>query len=100
MKFLCTNQSVAAIIANREKVEPYYLYHNLDSRYLDFRHITGKENSRTGLNLKILKCFISLYIKDQRNKIVSELNKIDSVVLETEKKSIVLNPKSLISQIF
>ena len=100
---LCTNQSVAAIIANREKVEPYYLYHNLDSRYLDFRHITGKENSRTGLNLKILKCFyITLHKKDQRNKIVSELNKIDSVVLETENKinSSKSLQKSLISQIF
>ena len=100
---LCTNQSVAAIIANREKVEPYYLYHNLDSRYLDFRHITGKENSRTGLNLKILKCFyITLHKKDQRDKIVSELNKIDSVVLETENKinSSKSLQKSLISQIF
>jgi restriction endonuclease S subunit len=69
----CTNQSVAAIIPNIEKIEPYYLYYNLDSRYLDFRHITGKENSRTGLNLKILNDFkIVVHDKKERKKILDK----------------------------
>ncbi len=100
---LCTNQSVASIIANKDKVEPYYLYHNLDSRYLDFRHITGKGNSRTGLNLKILNGFeITLHSIEERKKIVTELNQIDSAMSTCEAKaeSSKFLQKSLINQVF
>lgn len=100
---LCTNQSVASIIANPDKVEPYYLFYNLDSRYMDFRHITGKENSRTGLNLKILNDFrIRFHEKNERNNILAEfdcleanLNLVESKIASSQSLQ-----KSLINQIF
>lgn len=100
---LCTNQSVGAILANKDKVEPYYLYHNLDSRYLDFRHITGKENSRTGLNLKILRDFrIAFHDTKSSKQIISELSAIDLNIKDCESKiaSSKALQKSIINQIF
>lgn len=100
---LCTNQSVASIIPKKNKVEPYYLYHNLDSRYLDFRYITGKENVRTGLNLKILKDFtITFHDESKRKEIVQLFNDLDETISNLNSKistSISLQ-KSLINQIF
>ncbi len=100
---LTTNQSVAAIIPDKNKIEPDYLYHNLDSRYLDFRHITGKQNSRTGLNLKILKGFKIVYHdRAMRNSIVVKFNEIDKLIELGGDKilSSRLLQKSLINQIF
>jgi type I restriction enzyme S subunit len=100
---LTTNQSVAAIIPDIGKVNPDYLYHNLDSRYLDFRHITGKENSRTGLNLNILRGFEISFVEPRvQNEIANELNCIDAILRELEIKiqSSKVLQKSLITQIF
>ena len=100
---LCTNQSVASIMANKEKVEPYYLYHNLDSRYLDFRHITGKQNARTGLNLQILKGFkITHHDRETRLKIIREFNSLDKIIRVLEAKISISQAlqKSLINQVF
>jgi type I restriction enzyme S subunit len=99
----CTNQSVAAIIPNIDSIEPYYLYYNLDSRYLDFRHITGKENSRTGLNLKILNGFkIVVHDKMIRKKILDEFIVLDENIdsIEYRIKNSQSLQKSLINQIF
>jgi type I restriction enzyme S subunit len=99
----CTNQSVAAILPDIEKIEPYYLYYNLDSRYLDFRHITGKENSRTGLNLKILYDFkIVLHNKKVRRKILDEFIVLDENIntIENKIKSSQSLQRSLINQVF
>jgi type I restriction enzyme S subunit len=100
---LSTNQSVAAIIANREMIEPYYLYHNIDSRYLDFRHITGKHNSRTGLNLKILKDFEIVYHnKNERERIIQKFDSLDENIklMESKISSSKALQKSLINQVF
>ena len=100
---LSTNQSVAAIIADREMIEPYYLYHNIDSRYLDFRHITGKHNSRTGLNLKILKDFEIVYHNiSEREGIIEKFNSLDKNIELNESKisSSQSLQKSLINQVF
>jgi len=84
---LSTNQSVAAIMPDESKIEPYYLYHNLDSRYHDFRHITGKQNSRTGLNLKILKEFrIAFHDKKERGTIQNIFNQLDESIAVARKK--------------
>jgi type I restriction enzyme S subunit len=99
----CTNQSVAAIIPNIEKIEPYYLYYNLDSRYLDFRHITGKENSRTGLNLKILNDFkIVVHDKKERKKILDKCIVLDENInsIENKIKNSQSLKKSIINQMF
>lgn len=100
---LTTNQSVAAIIPDLVKVNPDYLYHNLDSRYLDFRHITGKENSRTGLNLNILRGFEITFVEfNLQKEIANELNSLDTILNELEFKnsSSKALQKSLINQIF
>ncbi len=100
---LCTNQSVASIIANPDKVEPYYLFYNLDSRYMDFRHLTGKENSRTGLNLKILNEFrIKFHEKKERSKILAEFKclEFNLGLVESKISSSKSLQKSLINQIF
>ncbi len=100
---LSTNQSVAAIVPNRDLIEPYYLYHNIDSRYLDFRHITGKHNSRTGLNLKILRDFEIVYhSKVERESIVTKFNQLDSNIdiIESKIQSSKALQKSLINQVF
>lgn len=99
----CTNQSVAAIIPNIEIIEPYYLYYNLDSRYLDFRYLTGKENTRTGLNLKILNDFkIVVHDKIDRKKILDEFIVLDENInsMQNRIKNSQSLQKSLINQIF
>ncbi|MBI6117948.1 restriction endonuclease subunit S [Salegentibacter maritimus] len=100
---LTTNQSVAAIIPNKDMIEADYLYHNLDSRYLDFRHITGKENSRTGLNLRILKGFEIVYhLPNLRKSIIEKFNNIDKLIELSDDKILASKSlqKSLINQIF
>lgn len=100
---LCTNQSVATLIANEEKVFPLYLYYNLDSHYNSFRHLTGDKNSRTGLNLYILKDFkISIHELEVQKKIVDKMIQIDDLMFQIDSK---LNSskslqKSLINQLF
>ncbi len=51
---LTTNQSVGAILPN-DKIIPYYLYYNLDSRYDELRSLSTGSGGRGGLNLSILK---------------------------------------------
>lgn len=100
---LTTNQSVAAIIPNQDKIEPYYLYHNLDSRYKDFRYVTGDKNSRTGLNLKILKEFkIAYHDKNERIKIASIFNQLDESIqkIELNIATYKVLKKSLINRVF
>lgn len=100
---LTTNQSVAAIIPDKEKINPYYLFHNLDSRYIDLRNITGERNSRIGLNLQILKNFIIAYhSNDEMKEIAGLFNSLDENINVIDKK---INSskdllKSLINQIF
>jgi len=100
---LTTNQSVAAIIPDKEKINPYYLFHNLDSRYIDLRNITGEKNSRIGLNLQILKNFIIAYhSNDEMKEIAGLFNSLDENINVIDKK---INSskdllKSLINQIF
>jgi type I restriction enzyme S subunit len=50
---LCTNQSIAAILPSKE-VDSEYLYHNLDSRYVELRKLSTGEGGRGGLNLRII----------------------------------------------
>lgn len=100
---LCTNQSVAAIIPNKEIINPYYLFHNLDSRYLEFRYITGKEDTRTGLNLDILKKFkIKIHNKSNMELITDKLTKIDLNIdkINGKLQSSQVLLKSLINEVF
>jgi type I restriction enzyme S subunit len=100
---LTTNQSVAAIIPKRDLVDPYYLFHNLDSRYADFRHITGKGNARTGLNLSILKNFkIRFHEIEEMREIVATFDRLDTAIDSTQvlAESAKILKQTLINQIF
>lgn len=84
---LTTNQSVAAIIPMPNIIEPEYLFHNLDSRYTDFRHITGKQNTRSGLNLNILRSFRVVYHEKKiRHEIVHKIDKLDFATSRLKEK--------------
>lgn len=54
---LSTNQSVAAIYPS-PKIDPFYLYHNMDSRYQELRKLSTGEGGRGGLNLQIIGDFL------------------------------------------
>jgi len=74
---LCTNQSVAAILPSK-KVAPYFLYHNLDSRYDELRNMSTGSGGRGGLNLAILKSvLIALPPLEEQNKIAEILSTTD-----------------------
>lgn len=51
---LCTNQSIAAILANNTFVSEY-LYFHLDSRYDELRELSSGGGGRGGLNLTLIK---------------------------------------------
>ena len=52
---LCTNQSVAAIICNKNLIDYKYLFYNIDSRYEEIRKMSTGDGGRGGLNLSIIK---------------------------------------------
>lgn len=75
---LSTNQSVAAVLPNRNEVIPDYLFHNLDSRYVELRNLSMGQG-RAGLNLTILESIvIFLPEKKEQESVVAVLNCIDT----------------------
>jgi type I restriction enzyme, S subunit len=100
---LCSNQSVAAFLPNTKTVYPEFLFHYLDSIYNKFREMTGDKNSRTGLNLEILKNILipDISIEDQKN-IACEIESIDqlyiSILGSINKSRLIL--KHITNQIF
>ncbi|HIF9529832.1 TPA: restriction endonuclease subunit S [Photobacterium damselae] len=51
---LCTNQSIAAILLNKEIADYNFVYFNLDSRYTELRAMSTGDGGRGGLNLSII----------------------------------------------
>ena len=100
---LCTNQSVAAFLPNKQLFLPEFLFHYLDSKYDDFREMKGDSNSRTGLNLAILKEIQvpNLTILEQE-AIVTRINIVEDCILEigNQISKTQLIKKQLINQIF
>jgi len=82
---LCTNQSVAAIIPNRE-IDYEFLYYNLDARYEIFRRLSTGEGGRGGLNLQIIKnIWCSLPPLPEQRKIAEILSTWDEAIEKTER---------------
>jgi type I restriction enzyme S subunit len=82
---LTTNQSVAAIIPNLKVIDPYYVYHYLDSQYEELRSASAGAG-RAGLSLSILSKFpvdLPQTIFKQR-KISLVLNTIDELIEKIE----------------
>lgn len=84
---LCTNQSIAALMPDREKVCSEFLYFNLDSRYQELRSMSTGDGGRGGLNLSILRS-IKL-----RTPTIPEQQKIASVLTAADKDIEVLEAK-------
>lgn len=52
MKSLCTNQSIAAVYPNDEIFDSEFLFHLLDSMYLELREMSSGDGGRGGLTKK------------------------------------------------
>lgn len=81
---LTTNQSIAGIIVKDNNIDPDFLFHNLDSRYLELRQIsTG--GGREGLNLEIIKEIeVNVPGLAEQKKIAEILTSVDKVIELTE----------------
>lgn len=100
---LCTNQSVASFLPNEKNILSEFLYHYLDSKYQDFREMTGDKNSRTGLNLGILKDISIPKIDISKQRIITnKLNLLDDIISKLEIHSYYTRnlQKVIINQIF
>ena len=51
---LTTNQSLAAIVFNKNKINPDYVFHFLETQYEKLRQISSGNSGRGGLNLKMI----------------------------------------------
>ncbi len=66
---ITTNQSIAAIMPNEAKIDPYFLFHSLDYQYLRLRAASAGAG-RAGLNLQLLAQFeikVPNLISEQRS---------------------------------
>ncbi|MCZ4370600.1 restriction endonuclease subunit S [Vibrio diazotrophicus] len=99
---LCTNQSIAAIMPDKEKLCADFLYFNLDSRYKELRSMSTGDGGRGGLNLSILKAVKLLTPKlNEQQKIASVLTAADKEieVLETKLAHFKHEKKALMQQL-
>ncbi len=82
---LCTNQSIAAIHPDGN-INQEYLYHNLDSRYVELRGLSTGDGGRGGLNLTIIKKLsIAIPSKNEQALISETLSNMDALINQTEK---------------
>ncbi|WP_024609542.1 restriction endonuclease subunit S [Pseudoalteromonas sp. TB64] len=78
---LCTNQSIAAIMPNEQKLDSEYLYFNLDGRYKELRAMSTGDGGRGGLNLSILKSIkLKLPTLEEQKKIATALINADKEI--------------------
>ncbi len=83
---LCTNQSIASILPNKEVLSEY-IYQNLDLRYDELRGLSTGDGGRGGLNLTIIR---NLQIplpptKAEQTAIATALNDADALITLLEK---------------
>ena len=82
---LTTNQSVAAIIP-KKRIDPYFLYYYMDSKYENLRAISAGAG-RAGLSLKILSQYMVINpIKNEQEKISKLLLNIDELIQKEGKE--------------
>ena len=90
---LCTNQSIAAIHPGTE-FNSEYLYHYLNSKYLELRKISSGDGARGGLNLELIEDFI-VYLPNMetQNRIADILTLADKELFLLEQELEVLKQK-------
>ncbi|MGB0833913.1 MAG: restriction endonuclease subunit S [Psychrobium sp.] len=78
---VCTNQSIAAIMPNEQKLDSDFLYFNLDNRYRELRAMSTGDGGRGGLNLSILKSIkLKLPAIEEQQKIANVLTNADKEI--------------------
>lgn len=83
---LTTNQSVASILPS-EKLDMYFIYYNLDSRYEEIRSMSTGVGGRGGLNLAILKSIkIALPPQKEQKQIAEILSTVDNKLENLKEK--------------
>ncbi len=81
MEDMYVNQSVLVFEANREMIEPLYLYYNLDSRYNELRQLSDGTSTRGSLSGRIVKGMgIDLPPLEIQKKITKMLYSIDKKI--------------------
>lgn len=78
------NQSLAAIIPNKDELISDFLFYSLERRYQELRNISGGEG-RAGLNLRLIKeVKIELPPLPEQKKIAEILRVVDDEITKTE----------------
>lgn len=78
---LTTNQSLAAIIVDKNRVVSDYLFYYLKTQYLKLRQISSGNGTRGGLNLKMISEYpIPLPSLEEQQRIVDILDRFDKMV--------------------
>lgn len=84
---LCTNQSIAAAIFNKQPVIPEFIFHNMDNRYDELRSLSTGDGGRGGLNLSILRNVkIQLPSIEGQKKIALTLSLADTEIITIQKQ--------------
>ena len=99
---LCTNQSLASLVAKKEFC-PDYLYQYLITQYSNLRSISSGDDTRGGLNLKLVGAYpVRLPCIFEQRKIAGLFTVIDSQIsLERERlKTMQEIKKGLLQQMF
>lgn len=90
---LCTNQSIATMIPNINKLDYNYLYYYLESKYDKLRLLSSSDGGRGGLNLKILKNLKIKNIPLETQQYISNFLLILDKKIELLEKTLVLYQK-------
>ncbi len=77
---VCTNQSLAALVPQKEIVSGEYLYYYLKTQYAKLREVSAGDGTRGGLNLKMLKAYkVVIPSHKAQDQIVSILDRFDTL---------------------
>lgn len=77
---VCTNQSLAALVPQKEIVSGEYLYYYLKTQYAKLREVSAGDGTRGGLNLKMLRAYkVVIPSHKAQDQIVSILDRFDSL---------------------
>lgn len=77
---VCTNQSLAALVPQKEIVSGEYLYYYLKTQYAKLREVSAGDGTRGGLNLKMLRAYkVVIPSHKAQDQIVAILDRFDTL---------------------